>query len=454
MLLRLATLITALLCVPALARAEMKPDIAAGFQAGFTCSGVFIAGRSVEQILAEELVDLPEVEALPMPVVDRELKTVSVTYDDALPPRVARFVEGLGTVILPVGATLETAPKLPQVEMPQPAGDPATIPWPDGDLLPEPAPVSPTLQAVLDRAFDTRTWPNTKTIGVVVVHKDRIIAEQYAPGWNKDTQYRTWSTGKSIANAMVGILVKQGKLSTTQPAPIVEWQSPEDERKKITIEHLLEMSSGLKSPGAMTYSAYWGGIDSAADAAAGELKYPAGSRWMYANYDTLLLMKSMRNVLADDATYLSFPRRELFNKIGMRHTFAEVDAYGNFVMSSQVYTTPRDLARFGLLYLHDGVWNGERILPEGWVAYSTTPAPAYKKSGADDQRGYGKQWWLYNNAPGLPADTYTTSGNRGQFCTIVPGKQLIIVRMGIDPMWQANWDQPKFAAEVLAAVGE
>lgn len=450
--------VLAIVLASAHAHAEMKPEIAAGFKAGFSCSGIFHAHRGLEQVLAEELGGIPEVEALPLPVVDTSNKTVTVVYDAALPPRVARFIDGLGTVLLPVGAAPTDQPHFPAVDIPMPEGDTDALPWPDGDLIPE-APLPEgvdhaALQTTVERAFDTRAWPNTKTIGVVVVHKDRIIAEQYAPGWNKHTQYRTWSTGKSIANALVGILVKQGRLSTTQPAPIAEWQAPEDERKKITIENLLEMSSGLKSPGAMTYSGYWGGIDSAADAAAGELKYPPGSRWMYANYDTLLLMKSMRNVLNDDAAYLSFPRRELLNKIGMRHTFPEVDAYGNFVMSSQVYTTPRDLARFGLLYLHDGVWNGERILPEGWVAYSTTPAPAYKKSGTDDQRGYGKQWWLYNNALGLPADTFTTAGNRGQFCTILPGKQLIIVRMGIDPMWQSDWNQPKFAAEVAAAVGD
>lgn len=435
------------------AQAQMKPELAAGFSAGFVCSGVFQAGRSVEQIMLEELGGLPDVAALPTPVVDRENKVVTVAYEEGKPPRVAVFVEDLGTVIMPVGSSATDRPLLPEFRMPNLRHNPEAMPWPDGDQTPEGG-HDVAVQSVVEQAFDTTAWPDTRTIGVVVVHKDKIIAERYASGWDKHTPYRTWSTAKSMANAIVGILVKQGKLTTAQAAPIPSWQGADDARKAITIENLLEMSSGLKSPGAMTYSAYWGGIDSAADAAAGELKSPPGTRWMYANYDTLLLMKSAREVIKNDAEYLTLPRRELFNRIGMRHTFPEVDAFGNFVLSSQVYTTPRDLARFGLLYLHDGMWHDERILPEGWVKYSTTPAPAYKKSVGEDKRGYGKQWWLYGGMDGVPPDTYSTAGNRGQFCTVVPSRDLVVVRMGIDPMWQADWSQPRFVAQVLKALGD
>lgn len=453
-------LILLLLCCMSVAVAGaqgMKPELAAGFKAGFLCSGIFHAGRSVDQIMGEELAGIDYVATLPPAVVDMERKTVSVPYEEGKAPRLAVFIDTLGTVIMPVGAQPGDRPALPAFAMPMPTGDAESIPWPDGDLLPEgsaPARVdAEKLNAVVAGAFDTSLWPDTHTIGVVVVCDDRIVAEHYAPGWGRDTQYRTWSTGKSIANALVGILVKQGKLSVKQPAPVPEWQKPDDPRRAITIEDLLEMSSGLKSPGALTYSGYWGGIDSAADAARGEVTAAPGTRWMYANYDTLLLMKSAREVIADDAAYITFPRRELLNKIGMRHTFPETDAFGNYVISSQVYTTPRDLARFGLLYLHDGVWNGERILPEGWVKYSTTPAKALEVKG-DKPRGYAKQWWLYNGDPRLPRDTYTTSGNRGQFCTIVPSRGVIVVRMGIDPMWQDKWSQPTFVAQVLEAIGE
>jgi CubicO group peptidase (beta-lactamase class C family) len=140
-----------------------------------------------------------------------------------------------------------------------------------------------------------------------------------------------------------------------------------------------------------------------------------------------------------------FPRRELFNKIGMRHTFPETDPQGNFILSSQVYTTPRDLARFGMLYLHDGVWEGDRILPEGWVEYTRSPAPA------NESGRYGAQWWLYGADPRIPDDTFSTAGARGQLCTVVPSKDLVVVRTGIDPR-DGKWDQIGFVAAIIAAL--
>jgi CubicO group peptidase (beta-lactamase class C family) len=140
------------------------------------------------------------------------------------------------------------------------------------------------------------------------------------------------------------------------------------------------------------------------------------------------------------------PHKELFNKIGMRHTYAEIDPYGNYVLSSQVYTTPRDLARFGLLYLNDGVWKGERILPQGWVEYTTSPAPAK----AD--KGYGAQFWLIGIDPRIPDDTFTTSGARGQLATIVPSKDLVVVRTGLDPLIGSKWSQEEFIKDIIAAI--
>ncbi|MFM1921702.1 MAG: hypothetical protein RLZZ303_3336 [Candidatus Hydrogenedentota bacterium] len=450
-------LLLALLLLSGRAQAQLSPELNAGFKAAFTCSAVFHAGRTLDEILADELGGLEPVLALPDPVIDREDKSVSVTYDPNLPPRVAVFIDGLGTVVLLPGASAADAPKLPLEQLPRPMGDASTIPWPDGDLLPSQAPPAPldeprlaAVKSVVKDAFDSEAHPNCKTIGVSVVYDGRLIAEQYAPGWDMHKQYRTWSTAKSMANAIIGILVRQGKLQVEQAAPIDAWQGEGDPRKAITIEHLLEMSSGLRSPGAFTNDAYWGGIDSVADAARGESRKEPGSFWSYANYDTLLLLASARKVIGDDAEYLAFPRRELLDKIGMRNTFPEVDVAGNYVMSSQVYTTPRDLARFGLLYLNDGVWNGERILPEGWVDYTMTPAKSFKASG-ERVRGYGKQWWLLNNDDRVPPDTYSTSGNRGQYCTVVPSRKLVVTRMGIDPMWKNDWDQAEFVGRIIKA---
>jgi CubicO group peptidase (beta-lactamase class C family) len=214
------------------------------------------------------------------------------------------------------------------------------------------------------------------------------------------------------------------------------------------------MSSGLRSKGAWTTDAYWNGIDTGQAVVRSRLEVEPGSRWKYSNYDTLLLVRSIREVLDDDRAYLELPRRALLNRIGMRDTVPELDPYGNFILSSQVYSTARDLARFGLLYLDDGVWNGERILPEGWVEYTTTPAPATFRL-AEDHRayaGYGAQFWLYGRDDRLPDDTYSTSGARGQHATIVPSRRLVVVRTGLNLLEGSGWDQRAFVADVLAAI--
>jgi CubicO group peptidase (beta-lactamase class C family) len=181
------------------------------------------------------------------------------------------------------------------------------------------------------------------------------------------------------------------------------------------------------------------------------LEATPGTRWKYSNYDTLLLVRAMREVIGDDAEYLTFPHRALLHKIGMRDTVPELDTYGNFILSSQVYTTARDLARFGMLYLHDGVWNGERILPEGWVEYAARPAPATLLL-PEDHEGYGAQFWLDGRHPRLPADTYGTSGARGQHATIIWSRDVVVARMGLDPLVESGWDRPAFVADVLSTI--
>jgi CubicO group peptidase (beta-lactamase class C family) len=281
------------------------------------------------------------------------------------------------------------------------------------------------------------------------VHRGRLLAERYAAGWGMHTQYRTWSTAKSITNALIGVLVGEGKLRMDQPAPIPEWRRPLDPRGAITLGHLLHMSSGLESGGNQTPIGYWGGIDIAADAAAAALERAPGTRWKYSNYDTILLLRAARQVLGDEA-YASFPRRAL-DRIGMYHTFAETDPYGNYILSSQVYSTPRDLARFGLLYLNDGTWGGRRILPEGWVAYTVRPAPAHDPGADPSEWGYGAHWWLLGRDPRVPDDAYTTAGRRGQFVSVIPSRQLVVVRTGLDPE-PGDWDQAGFVAQVVAAI--
>jgi CubicO group peptidase (beta-lactamase class C family) len=423
--------------------------IAAGYKAGFMCSGVFTAGRDREDVRREELKGGdPTVFLVPGALVDYENRAVYAPYSPFRPPRLAVEHDGFGCVLMPVGATLDDVDMLPEVEMPASPGDPATIPWPDGDLVPE-APLPPEvdkkkLDKAVELAFSGSKYKPHHTLGVVVVYKGKIIAERYTPGWGVHTQYRTWSTAKSLINALVGIMVHDGKMRVTDPVPIPEWQN--DPRKEITIENLLQMSSGLKSVGSLTRRGYWGGINVADDLVDSQLEAEPGTRWKYSNYDMLLLVLSLRNILDDDEDYWTFPYRELFNKIGMRHTIPGIDPFGNYILSSQVYTTPRDLARFGMLYLNDGLWNKERILPEGWVEYSTTPAPA------KSDKVFGAPFWLIGIDPRIPDDTFTTDGARGQYSTIVPSRDLVVVRTGLDPLVGSRWSQEEFVSDILGAI--
>ncbi|MFO8055954.1 MAG: serine hydrolase [bacterium] len=448
----LALLFTVLLFRPDAAVPENSVDpghVAAGYKAGFTCSGVFIADRGLADIKSEELRGGdPTVFLVPEARIDHESRAVRVPYSLFMPPRLAVYHDGFGCVLLPPGSTMEDKDMLPEVNIPEQGGEPSEIAWPDGDLTRETAFPQEVNRAKLDKAveeaFTGLKYKPHQTLGVVVVYRGRIIAERYAEGWGMHTQYRTWSTAKSITNAMVGIMVKKGKLDVKQKAPIPEWK--DDPRQEITIENLLHMSSGLKSKGALTREAYWGGINTARAIVKSKLEAEPGTRWKYSNFDTLLLMLSIKNVLANNEKFWKLPHKELFNKIGMRDTYAEIDPYGNYILSSQVYTTPRDLARFGLLYLNNGVWNGERILPKGWVEYTVQPAPA------KEDKGYGAQFWLIGTDPRIPDDAFTTSGARGQLATVVPSRDLVVVRTGLDPLVGSSWSQEEFVKDIIKAI--
>jgi CubicO group peptidase (beta-lactamase class C family) len=456
----LLALLLAIALVSGAWRALAILSIGAGLKAGHMCSAVFVAGRSPEAVLRDELAGLhPRLRLVPEALVDRRSRSVAVPLALGLMTRRASYREDLGCTVLPPGWSSEELAALPGAEIPHPPGDPALIPWPDGDLLPD-EPLPPEvdqlrLRAAVEAAFSAERERPYRTIGVVVVYRGRIVAERYAPGFDAHTQYRSWSSAKSITGALVGILVGEGRLELDAPAPIPEWQRPGDPRGQIRISHLLHMSSGLESSGAWTPEAYWSGIDTGAAVAESRLEVTPGTRWKYSNYDTLLLVRAMREVIDHHETYLAFPHRALLDRIGMRDTVPELDPFGNFILSSQVYTTPRDLARFGLLHLRDGMWNGERILPEGWVDYALRPAPASLSLPEDHEAhaGYGAQLWLYGRDPRLPADTYSTSGARGQHATVVPSRQLVVARMGLDPILESGWDQRGFVADVLEAIG-
>ena len=433
--------------------------LVAGYKAAFLCSGIFNAGQSEEAVAADDLAGVYQEYRKPlgeMPaVVDRKARTVSVAFAPDMPPRIAAWRPGLGCTNLPIGAQAPAAAALPRLQTRPPRTDWDAQPWPTGDRGAEaPGPTPQALAAVVQAAFDHVTYgKGSETTGVVVVADGRIVAERYRPGYDKHTPQRTWSVGKSLAAAVIGAAVMDGLVDPKAPATVPEWRRPGDPRAAITLDNLLRMSSGLYSgkAGNRTDRLYFGGTAVTEETVAQPLEAPPGQRWRYANNDTVLAVRALRAAMKDDRRYLAYPFTDLFWKIGMARTTPETDWQGNFVLSSQVWTTARDLARFGLLHLNDGVWNGERVLPKGWVGYVTTPGGPQPPAGASGPGpGYGAQWWLFGAAQGLPEHAYAAQGNRGQYVMVIPSRRMVIVRRGFDGGGE-SFDIARFSAAVLRA---
>ncbi len=439
---------------------------AAGYKAGFTCSAVFNAGKALDAIKNHELTGIypliaDRVAELPDAQIDHNAKRVSVSYSDTMPPRIAQWRPHLGCVHLPVGAKADVADLMPGIDLPF---NEAALRSDDGTPWKKHAAVNGASgNSALDRIFENAMTgksygADAVTSALLVTSKDAILAERYRDGFTPATSQRTWSVAKSIAASVVGAAVKQGLIDIAAPSGIPEWQSPADPRRAITMENLLHMASGLDSnvAGNRTDRLYMGGGLVTDTASRSALEAEPGSRWKYANNDTLLVARSLRAALGDGDTALSFPFTALLQPLGMDHTMLETDWEGNFILSSQVWTTARDLARLGVLYLNDGVWNGKRILPKGWASYVATPAPAQpplKRNADSNNPGYGAQWWLFNERfPDIPNDSYAAMGNRGQFLMIVPSRNIIIVRRGYDPAGGSGFDIARFTQDILKAL--
>ncbi|OYY79209.1 MAG: serine hydrolase [Sphingomonas sp. 28-62-20] len=446
---RLIGLATALTATPLAAQQVPAPytlAIAAGYKAAITCSAVFIGGRTQEQIARDELSGIyPEYDAIVPTLkadVDAKIGLVTVAFDPALPPRRAVYRKGRGCTIMPIGAVALSAPDSDQ---PTALAQANPAPWPIGDALPKPA--YPQLGAVARAMAGAYSG---RTTGIVVLRGKALVAESYADGFGPYTAQRTWSVAKSITGTLVGIAVKEGAVRTDAPARIPEWADEYafNRRRQITLDNLLRMASGLHSDtaGNRSDAVYFGGTAVTEETVHWPIEVKPGTRFRYANNDILLAMRSLRAALGE-ARYKNFPATALFDRIGMKHTVAETDWRGNYISSSQIWTTARDLARFGLLYLDDGFWNGKRVLPEDWRRYVTTPNGPQPAAGF----GYGATFWLMNKVPGVPADTFSANGNRGQFVVIVPSRNIVIVRRGEDPAG-APFDIAKFTADVLASV--
>jgi CubicO group peptidase (beta-lactamase class C family) len=399
-------------------------------------------GRPLDDILRVELADTAH-QQLPAPQIDVEHLLVRAA-DGRGRWVTAAFRDTMGCTLLPPDWTDARIRQLPYADRTPGSNDP-TLDYPLGDGVDlEP---NPQLEAVLDQAFDGETFgARTLTAGVLIMRDGHLLAERYREGFGPHQGYRTWSTAKSITATLIGIAAGDGLIDLDAPIGLRAWGGPADPRAAITWKQLLWMSSGLWSRGANTYALYFAGQDAASAALDNPLEAEPGQRWQYANNDTLLLLLGLRQVLDDDPTYLRYPYDRLLSRIGMHHTWMETDHAGNFIGSSQVYTTARDLGRFAQLYLQKGIWAGERILPEGWTDFVASPAPAFPAESG--RRGYGAQFWLLGGVEGLPADVYTTSGNKGQHATIVPSGKLVVVRTGVDPLGQ-RWNHARFVRRVM-----
>ena len=408
------------------------------------CSGLWVVGRvtkrTAAEILAQDIAPFADFswEKFFNYSVDAEKRTVTV-HGEGFPARTAKYNGDQGCSILPRG---ETAIHFKPIAVPRNLPDAATTPWPMGDLgatTPVPDGVSADrLAAALDWGVAQKEH-NTRAI--VVAYRGTIVGERYAPGWTKDTPQISWSAGKSITSALTGISVKRGDFKLDDYAPVKEWRASGDARGQIRVRDLLHMSSGLDFAnlglGPETYTRankhmriYFDGLNVFEHAVNQPQEIPPDTQWRYRNSDPLTLGRIVREkVEARGENYLTYPQRALFDKIGARNFVLETDAWGNFIMTGFDYGSARDWTRFGLLHLWDGVWQGERILPEGWVQFVSTPAPA------DKSKGYGGLFWLNRGGawPGVPEDAFMASGHMGQYTMVIPSRDVVVVRLGPSP---------------------
>jgi CubicO group peptidase (beta-lactamase class C family) len=447
-----------LVAAPASAQQPRQPSaydraIAAGYKALTLCSAIFIAGRNQADAEALELNGIyPEYEAIVPTLtaqVDRSRRTVSVAFDPAMPPRIASHFPLEGCTIHPIGAA--AAPERRELMMVSSVIEPASrARWPTGDdnATARARGDQPALATAISGAMANLYGAGSRTTAIIVLQDGRIVGETYAPGFGVDTPQRTWSVAKSLSGTIIGIAVRRGLIQADQPAPIPEWQASGDPRGRITIDQLLRMASGLHSDtaGNRTDAVYFGGTAVTEETVGLPIEVPPGTRFRYANNDILLAMRALRARLPE-GEQRAFPREMLFRRIGMQRTIAEADWRGNFILSSQVWSTARDLARVGLLWANDGVWQGERLLPEDWMAYMTRPSGPQPATGP----GYGATMWLFGPAQGLPEGSYAAQGNRGQYVMVVPSRNIVVVRRGEDPTG-ARFDIASFTADVLAAL--
>jgi CubicO group peptidase (beta-lactamase class C family) len=427
--------------------------ILAAYGSKIMCSAVFDAGRNEKQVRDQDL------SAYMMKLGDFKVDYADSSVTGSvfgMAKRKAIYRNGLGATVISelseqqIRSQIFRLPEKPRLNT-------DTFSWPMGDRLTGSFPAgvdSIKLSAAIENIFQEKdTILPIRTRAVVVLYKGQLIAERYADGFNAHTKLAGWSMTKSVFNTLTGILVKQGRLQIDGPAPVPEWHDVNDPRHQISLKNLLQQRSGLDfeevySKASDATRMLYEKADMAGFTASHPLKDKPGSVFYYSSGNSNILSRIIRQTLGD-SLYYDFPYQQLFYKLGMYSAVIEPDASGTFVGSSYMYATARDWARFGLLYLNDGVYNSERILPENWVKQSTTAAPG-------SIRGYGFQIWLNTGSdssvrhyPDAPADMFYADGFESQLIFVIPSKDLVVVRLGLTQ--HNNFDGNTFLKEILAA---
>lgn len=422
--------------------------LAAGYKALFLCSGIANSeragqGRTAEQIHEWELSGIypgldPIIRELEYAIVRDAAGTVdhvSVDWSEDAAPRIATHTLDKGCSVQPIG----TLPDPRSAEQAQ-AFEPPIWSWSIR--------TGSAVRAQLEGALGT-AYGEGRTTATIVFQGGELVDWQFAEGYSPYTPQRTWSVAKSIAGTVVGAAVHRGEADVNASAGLGVDES--DPRRAITIDDGLRMATGRYSdtPGNRTDPLYWGGttVDERADN--WPMLHEPGTVFRYANNDTLAAVEAIEDTFAEN------PPSALFTKLGMNHTIAETDWQGNYVLSSQVWASALDLARFGQLHAQDGVWEGERILPEGWVEYISDPSGPQR---SETNWGYGAGWWTFHRNDGLgydgiPEDAFAAQGNRGQYVVVVPSRNVVIVRRGEDQVG-TRFDIVAFTRDVLEALEE
>ncbi len=433
-----------------------------GFVSHTLCSAAFVSKVDPDQVYAETMEAMPGVGLIGWALayhVDREAKQVTATLFGGGQSR-AVFRGGLGCYVAQGGEAADAS-------LPPATGEPqrALLPEIAGAAVVEPA--NPDLKRALDRAFAEPEQPLRHTKAVVVVKNGRVIAERYAPGYDIDTPILGYSATKSVISALTGILVRQGRLAVNEPAPVAAWQDLNDPRHAITVDHLLRHTSGLAMGSSLNASLAsalapvnrmkYIERDMAGFAESCDLETAPGSAWNYHDGNYLILSRLIRDAAGGHAAdVLRFARRELFEPLGMRNVTLEFDATGTPEGSAQMLAPARDWARFGLLYLNDGVVGGKRILPEGWVSYSAALTP-------NGWVGIGAGFWTnrgdskgsrFRTSLGMPHDAFYASGTFGQYVIVVPSERLVVVRLGTSGNRYEIESVSHLVAEMITATGK